>query len=354
MRGLFLAKTQTRQLGTAPQRPFNLRALTFKALSFTAQSFKELSFKALTFVLGGLALSTAPLSLPADAATATSAGAPAVSEVLQQQHRCSDTLQLRHANLQPAQLTQICIDLAALEQRFHQLLQTGHKPVAHDGNSTLRANIYASKADYQRYAGVHFSMPTDNGGMYLEGMPDRPGNQAEFVAYQRDNGEVWNLRHEFIHYLDGRFNLYGDFCANLHDSHAAPEHCPKPAPLTPYLVWWTEGLAEYIAHGTDNPQALALAANPAFELSALFNTGYEQNGGSERVYRWGYLASRYLIEQHPAKTAQLLQFWRAGDYPRYQALVKSWGTSLDAGFKQWLAQISQSEVAQAKVAEAKP
>ena len=102
-----------------------------------------------------------------------------------------------------------------------------------------------------------------------------------------------------------------------------------------------------------------MAANPAFELSALFNTGYEQNGGSERVYRWGYLASRYLIEQHPAKTSQLLQFWRAGDYPRYQALVKSWGTSLDAGFKQWLAQISQcelsqSEVAQAKVAEAKP
>lgn len=124
MRGLFLAKTQTRQLGTAPQRPFNLRAL---------------SSKALTFVLGGLTLSTAPLSLPADAATP--AGAPAVSEVLQQQHRCSDTLQLRHANLKPAQLTQICIDLAALEQRFHQLLQTGHKPVAHDGNSTLRANI---------------------------------------------------------------------------------------------------------------------------------------------------------------------------------------------------------------------
>ena len=86
MRGLFLAKTQTRQLGTALQRPFNLRALTFKALSFTAQSFKELSFKALTLVLGGLTLSTAPLSLPADAAAATSAGGPSVSEVLQQQH----------------------------------------------------------------------------------------------------------------------------------------------------------------------------------------------------------------------------------------------------------------------------
>lgn len=270
----------------------------------------------------------------------TSSTIPPVSEVLRGQHRCSASLQLRYASLSAAQLTQICTDLAALEQRFHQLLRTGHKPVAHDGNSALRANIYASRADYQRYAGAHFSMPTDNGGMYLEGIPDRPGNQAEFVAYQRENGVVWNLQHEYVHYLDGRFNLYGDFCANLHDSHAAPEHCPKPAPQTPYLVWWTEGLAEYIAHGADNPPALTLAATPKFALSALFHTGYAQNGGTERVYRWGYLASRYLLEQHPAKTTQLLQFWRAGDYPRYQALVTSWGTSMDADFQQWLAGIA--------------
>ncbi len=340
MRGFFLVETQplTRLNRPVPKRLVKTRGLTVHAL---------------TSAVAGLALWTAALPLPAWAMVDKAPAGPAVSEVLHQLHRCSDTLQLRHAQLQAGQLRQICTELAALEQRFHQLLQTGHKPVAHDGNTTLRANIYASKADYQRYAGLHFSMPTDNGGMYLEGIPDRPGNQAEFVAYQRENGEVWNLQHEFVHYLDGRFNLYGDFCANLHDSHAAPENCPKPAPLTPYLVWWTEGLAEYIAHGADNPQALALAANPAFELSALFNTGYEQNGGSERVYRWGYLASRYLIEQHPAKTSQLLQFWRAGDYPRYQALVKSWGTSLDAGFKQWLAHISQSKVSQSKVSKTK-
>ncbi|MDZ7870344.1 MAG: collagenase [Rheinheimera sp.] len=341
MRGSFVVETQ-------PQTRLNRPAPKW------AVKLKVLRLKTLTVLTGGLALCTAPLSLPADANAAALAGEPVVSEVLHQQHHCSSSLILRHARLQSAQLTQICTDLAALEQRFHQLLQTGHKPVAHDGNTSLRANIFASKADYQRFAGPHFSMPTDNGGMYLEGIPDRPGNQAEFVAYQRENGEVWNLQHEFIHYLDGRFNLYGDFCANLHDSHAAPENCPKPAPQTPYLVWWTEGLAEYIAHGADNPAALALAATPQFTLSALFNTGYEQNGGSERVYRWGYLASRYLIEQHPAKTSQLLQFWRAGDYPRYQALVKSWGTSLDAGFKQWLASVAQQKVVQTKVAPLKP
>ncbi len=278
----------------------------------------------------------------APAASAATAVAAPVAAVLSQQHRCSDTLLLRHAKLTTTQTSAICTELTAVEQRFHQLLNTGKAPVADDGNSALRANIYASRADFERFAGSHFNMPTDNGGMYLEGLPHQAGNQAEFVAYQRGSGEVWNLRHEYVHYLDGRFNLHGDFCANLHDSHAAPENCPKPAPLTPYLVWWTEGLAEYIAQGSDNPAALELARDKGgkqqvYPLSELFNTGYISQGGTERVYRWGYLATRYLLEQHPDKVSQLLQFLRRGDYPRYQALVKGWGNSLDADFQRWLA-----------------
>ena len=261
-----------------------------------------------------------------------------VDQILSQQHRCSDSLTLRSAALTPTQQQAACEQLAAIEQRFHQLFQTAGKPVKHDHNSMLRANIYASKQQYTEFAGQHFQMPTDNGGMYLEGLPDQPGNQAEFVAYQREQGQVWNLSHEFVHYLDGRFNLYGDFCATLHDSHAPPENCPTPAPDTPYLVWWTEGMAEYVAHGADNPEALKLAANQTFKLSELFHTGYERNHGSERIYRWGYLATRYLLEQQRPKIDKMLTLLRNGDYPRYQALVRSWGTSMDQGFSLWLTQ----------------
>lgn len=287
-----------------------------------------------------LAALTSPML---QAAPASAPSLAPVAKVLSQQHRCSETLLLRHAKLTTAQTSAICTELAGVEQRFHQLLNTGQTPVADDGNTALRANIYASRADFERFAGAHFNMPTDNGGMYLEGLPHKPGNQAEFVAYQRDSGEVWNLRHEYVHYLDGRFNLHGDFCANLHDSHAAPENCPQPAPLTPYLVWWTEGLAEYIALGADNPAALELARQPAgnqaYPLSELFNTGYISQGGTERVYRWGYLATRYLLEQQPDKAGSMLQLLRRGDYPRYQALVKGWGSSLDADFQRWLVQL---------------
>ncbi len=261
-----------------------------------------------------------------------------VDQILSQQHQCSASLTLRSAALTQAQQQAACSQLAAIEQRFHQLFQSAGKPVKHDHNTMLRANIYQSKQQYVEFAGQHFQMPTDNGGMYLEGFPDQPGNQAEFVAYQRDKGQVWNLSHEFVHYLDGRFNLYGDFCATLHDSHAPPENCPTPAPDTPYLIWWTEGMAEYVAHGAENPEALKLATTQQFKLSELFHTGYERNHGSDRIYRWGYLAARYLLEQQRPKVETMLKLLRNGDYPRYQALVRSWGTSMDQEFSQWLTQ----------------
>ncbi len=276
------------------------------------------------------------LASGASAAAAGQANIEPVQAVLTRVHECSPTLTLRSEALSPEAEQNACRMLAGLEQRFHQRFGTAGRPVQHDGNTSLRANIYASREQFQKYAGQHFNMPTNNGGMYLEGLPDQPGNQAEFVANQRTDGSVHNLGHEYVHYLDGRFNLYGDFCANLHDSHAPPENCPLPAPLAPYLVWWTEGIAEYIAHGDDNAPALQAAPGKQFALSALFDTAYDSNNGNGRIYTWGYLATRFMMERQRAKVEQMLAFTRAGDYPRYQALVRAWGTSMDAEFAQWL------------------
>lgn len=302
--------------------------------------------------------SIAPATNPVPNPAGNEIGIAPVEQVLSRQHRCSASLSLRSQALPPAQEAAICQDLAAIEQRFHQHFQTAGKPVAHDLNDSLRANIYASSESFKRHAGAHFNMPTNNGGMYLEGLPDRPGNQAEFVANQNKDGTVLNLGHEFVHYLDGRYNLYGDFCANLHDSHDAPENCPKPAPLTPYLVWWTEGIAEYISRGDKNPKAVALALDDKrYALSELFDTGYISNGGSPRVYSWGYLAVRFMMERHRDELEQMLSFTRRGDYPRYQALLRGWGSRFDNEFSQWLQQIqpgTASAGAASADAQAKP
>ena len=269
-------------------------------------------------------------------ACSTLFGPPApLSEVLTRTHTCSETLIIRSQNLTPEQVDDACNMLGAQEARFHSLFGTLKSPVADDNNLSMRANVYQSRDDYIHYVTAHFNVPNDNGGMYLEGHPDQVGNQAEFVAYQR-NGEVWNLGHEYVHYLDGRFNLYGSFCDSLHDSHSAPEYCPFPTPAYPHLVWWSEGIAEYIVKGDKNDEAVKIGQSGDYPLSELFNTSYEHNGGTDRVYLWGYLAVRFMMEQHKPLIDQMLSLTRQGDYASYQALVRSWGTQYDGEFTKWI------------------
>lgn len=260
-----------------------------------------------------------------------------LDSVLTNYHQCNAAWAIRHQSLSAQQVAEACELMAQNEKTFHRLFKTHQVPVSHDYNHTMTANIYASAEEYQRHAGKDFGIDTNNGGMYLEGYPDWQANAANFIAYQRGDS-IWNLRHEMVHYLDGRFNVYGDFCAGLHNNHAAPEYCPEPAPLLPHLTWWTEGVAEFVANGSHNPGALALAKNSPMPLSEIFNNTTES--GTDRVYRWGYLAVRFMVEQQPTKVDQMLAFTRKGDFSRYQALVKGWGTSMDAEFSDWLSALN--------------
>lgn len=264
------------------------------------------------------------------------APAPADS-VLVNYYQCNDAWAIRHQSLSDEQVANACSIMATNEATFHALFSTKNSPVAHDKNTFMTANIYASADEYKAHAGKDFGISTDNGGMYLEGYPEWDENAANFIAYQR-NGEIWNLRHEMVHYLDGRFNIYGDFCTGLHDNHEGPEFCPEPSPLLPHLTWWTEGVGEYVAQGANNPGALALAQKETVPLSDIFNN--TTNSGVDRIYRWGYLAVRYMMENQRDKVEQMLMFTRSGDFPRYQALVKGWGTSMDADFSEWLKTLS--------------
>ena len=262
-----------------------------------------------------------------------------VDEVLSQVFDCNPTITIRSQALTQQAVDKACKELIIREDKFHQLFGTRGKPVADDYNHSLRANFYHTRDEYVKYATAHFNMPTDNGGMYLEGYPQRRDNHAEFVAYEK-NGGLWNLEHEYVHYLDSRFNRYGDFCNGLHDDHSGPEFCPEPHRDYPHGVWWSEGIAEYIAKGDDYPKALTLASSKQYPLSELFNTSYNTNNGSERVYQWGYLAVRFMMEQHRDKVEQTLAFTRKGDWAGYQELVRSWSDSLDRQWYNWLDKVA--------------
>lgn len=244
--------------------------------------------------------------------------------VLKNNYTCSPTLRIRAQEMTQAQLQDSCNKLAAGEAYFHKMLQTNRKPVADDNNTSLELVVFDDYANYSKYAGVLYDIDTNNGGMYLEGNPAQVGNQARFIAHEaswlRPTFQVWNLEHEYVHYLDGRFDMYGDFGAGV----------AKPT------VWWIEGIAEYLSLGNNNQKSIDAAKTGTYKLSTIFGNTYSMSDYTARAYRWGYMATRFMNERHRADIDSVVAKFRVGDYNAYQAHMQNIGTKYDAEFASWV------------------
>lgn len=248
-----------------------------------------------------------------------------IDQALPINHECSERLFIRATSLDAEQLAYSCNRLTAQEEDFHTLLDTQYQPVANDHNQALRVVIFDQYADYNRYGQLLFDINTNNGGMYIEGTPSDPNNQATFYTFRafwlEDANKVWNLNHEYVHYLDGRFNKYGGF-----------GHFPAQ------LVWWSEGLAELVAKGKHNPKAYkAIAETPTSErptLTEIFDTSYADS--SRQIYQWSYLAIRYLAEQDLNGLRQLQQHLKGDFYQGYADTLAQLAAQHEDGFTAFL------------------
>lgn len=248
------------------------------------------------------------------------------SAVLPVSYTCSDSIRILAQQMTSADLTKACTSLRGQDAYFHQVAKD-NGPVANDHNTTIEVVVFDSSTDYQTYAGVIYGIDTNNGGMYLEGDPAAAGNQPRFIAYEaewvRPDFQIWNLNHEYTHYLDGRFDMAGDFEAGV---------------TTP-TIWWIEGFAEYVSYsyrGVTYDDAVTQAAAHTYALRTLFDTTYE-NADQTRIYNWGYLAVRYMLQSHRADVDQLLGRYRAGDWNGARTLLTSTiGSRYDADWNTWL------------------
>ncbi|WP_414648962.1 M9 family metallopeptidase [Collimonas sp.] len=243
--------------------------------------------------------------------------------VLKNKYTCSPTIRIRAQQMTPAQMQSSCNLLQTEESYFHDMLQTNRTPVANDYNTSLEVVVFDDYTNYNKYAGVIFGISTNNGGMYLEGNPAVPGNQARFIAHEaswlRPVFQVWNLEHEYVHYLDGRFDMYGDFNAAT----------AKPT------VWWIEGIAEYLSKKNDNQESIDAARTGAYRLSEIFGNTYSMADYVPRAYRWGYMATRFMVERHRNDVDAMVAKFRIGDYDGYQNTMAYIGARYDNEFVSW-------------------
>lgn len=114
-----------------------------------------------------------------------------------------------HTALDKPTVDQMYYASKQVKTQYFRVLETD-VPLTGDVNSTLHIHLYASRSDYEVYHPLLTGMSTNNGGIYIE-------RGATFYTYQRRVPQDSTLtleelfRHEYTHYLNGRWSVPGYF-----------------------------------------------------------------------------------------------------------------------------------------------
>jgi microbial collagenase len=182
-------------------------------------------------------------------------------------------------------------------------------PLPRDPNGALTMIVYGSREDYENYQPMLFDLGTDNGGIYIEG-------DGTFYTYQRTSREsIYTLeellRHEFVHYLAGRFTIQGLWNQT-------------PMYNNNQLVWFDEGLAEFLAGSSsrnvdtrENIVRQIRSDSTRLSVDQILTSSY----GSFIFYRYAALFFDYLYNRDISTLRQLFRLVRGSDVAGYEALI---------------------------------
>jgi hypothetical protein len=229
-------------------------------------------------------------------------------------------VKIQNPDITTEQLSNICNTLQVTEQLFKSTLNI-QAPVVNDQNDTVSVNIYANQGAYQSTGDqVHDLKETSSTGIYLESNPELASAKAQVITFEARRWAdheffIWELGHEYVHYLDGRYNKQGDY--EDFSSHN--------------LIWWTEGLAEYISDNDSPYLSVKLSQAPdRFTLAEIVD-----KNGSADPYRWGATLVKYFIEQRPKDVATLRSLARNGQYNELDTWLQSFASENKENFEYW-------------------
>ncbi|MFC9330650.1 collagenase [Kitasatospora sp. NPDC057015] len=221
-----------------------------------------------------------------------------------------------------------------VKSQFFRVLGTD-QPLAGDTNETLHIHLYASRADYEVYHPVLTGYSTANGGIYIE-------RGATFYTYQRRVPQDSQLtleelfRHEYVHYLNGRWatpGYFGDPRWYAGDKTTAMD----------------EGTAEFFDGATRDQGILVrrslvrkLAADeragiPRMTVNELIHATYSDTPAFH-FYNYAGTFFEFLWEQHPSLIREMYGYQRADDPAGFDAWRNRVGAdaALQAGYSAFL------------------
>ncbi|MFD3327771.1 collagenase [Streptomyces sp. NPDC058701] len=201
-----------------------------------------------------------------------------------------------------------------VKAQYHRVLGTD-QPLAGDPNTTLNIVLYGSRADYENYHPILTGYDTNNGGIYIE-------NGATFYTYQRRVPQDSSLtleelfRHEYTHYLNGRYAVPGFFGEG-------------PWYEGDRTTAMDEGTAEFFDGATrDNGIAVrkslvksimsdTAGGGPRMTVEQLLNATYDGDGF--RFYSYAGTFFEFLWAQKPSQLREMYTHLRNNDVAAYDA-----------------------------------
>ncbi|WP_251862197.1 collagenase [Clostridium sp. Marseille-Q2269] len=151
-------------------------------------------------------------------------------------------------------------------------------------DNTLTMLIYNSPDQYKKINSLVYGYDTNNGGMYIE-------ETGTFFTYERTESQSkYTLeelfRHEYTHYLQGRYVVPGTFATS-------------PLYHNDRLTWYTEGGAEFFAGSTRLENVLSrksmvdeLRSTPRFTLNNTLHSKY--SSGNFEFYKYSFALYDYF------------------------------------------------------------
>ncbi|MEV4432839.1 collagenase [Streptomyces sp. NPDC049585] len=195
-----------------------------------------------------------------------------------------------------------------VKAQYHRVLGTD-QPLAGDTNSTLNIVLYASRQDYEIYHPLLTGMDTKNGGIYIE-------NGATFYTYERRVPQDSTLtleelfRHEYTHYLNGRWAVPGSFGEG-------------PWYQGDRTTAMDEGTAEFFAGSTRDDGVKVRKSlvqgiindtangGPRMSVDQLLHAEYERDGF--RFYNYAGTFFEFLWNERPSQLREMYGYLRAND-----------------------------------------
>ncbi|MBT7974844.1 MAG: hypothetical protein HN687_11915, partial [Candidatus Marinimicrobia bacterium] len=213
-------------------------------------------------------------------------------------------------NVTPEKIETLYWAMKEVRSQFHRVSLNDIPLDQGNPDDSLIAVIYNSPADYT-YNNFLYGLGTNNGGIYIE-------SWGTFFTYERTPQEsIYTLedlfRHEFSHYLQGRYMAPGMWGQDpIYDNQR--------------LTWFEEGGAEFMAgssrlNGIQTRLTMVdrIAQNESdrMTLAEVVNATY----GNWEFYRYGFAFFDYMYKYQMGMLLEMVEFVKTGDGDSFDILM---------------------------------